>query len=439
MLNGFYFRNVNKRRNTHELLAIDDGFLMEHFSAFEAPKAFDPVSLQEVAIKYEAGLNVAFNPESRTIFFKSHPQVALIPVIGPTEKMGGWYGPGYMELSRMLAKIEKDERYKAVMLYVDSPGGTVDGTQDWSEDLMNCSLPTMAFIDGMGASAGYWQSASTDRIIANSKNENFIGSIGVQSIYVNQAKVLEKNVGDVRIFRAAQSKLKNRPNSIEPLTEEDEKKIIARLSEMAGKFIAHVQARRPGIADNSPALQGEIYSGPEALEIGLIDAVDSLPNALDELMGMAGINKENTTNNQTEQPNRQANMRFKAALTAILTALGFANVSSEEETPMVTEERLEALNASLETANARIQELEGNVSTAIGDLTTARNDLSAMTTERDEWKEKAEKYGKNAGANHNQPLKEKAEGGNDEGGGDAQEFLSYSHNVEALNEIKNFS
>jgi ClpP class serine protease len=436
MIKPPYFRNVNKKKDIKQLLAVDDSYLMEHFTAFENPESLTPVSISDLAQTYEAGLNIGYNPESSTIFFKSHPQVAMIPVIGPTQKMGGWYGPGYMELSRMLSRIEKDDRYKAVMLYIDSPGGTVDGTQDWSEDLMGTSLPTMAFIDGLGASAGYWQAIATDKVIANSKNENFIGSVGVQSIYINQAKVLEKNVGDVRIFRAEQSQLKNRPNSIEPLTEEDEKKIIARLSEMAGKFISHVQARRPSIAADSPALKGEVYSGPEALENGLIDGLDSLPNALDELMRMAGGNEGNS--NQTEQPNKNS-MRFKAALTAILTALGFANVSSEEETPMVTEERLEALNQSLETANARIQELTGNVDTASSELTTVRNDLATMTTERDEWKEKAEKYGKNPGASHNQPPKEKAEGGNGEGDGDAQEFLNYAHNVEALNEIKNFS
>lgn len=431
---------MNISRHTHQLIAIEDGYLQEHLSIFQDPKAAKPVSLEEVCTRFEAGLNLAYNRESQTIFIKSHPQIAFLPVVGPTSKMGDWDSIGYMQLSRNLANIQKDDGYKGILVYVDSPGGTVDGTQEWAEEIRNASLPTLAFIDGYGASAGLWQAISAQRVIANSKNENFIGSVGVQMMYINQAKFLAENVGDVKIFRAEQSKLKNRPNSIEPLTPEDEQKIISRLTEMAGKFISYVQERRPSITADSPALKGEIYSGPEAVTMGLIDGVDTLPGALDQLMRMAGaviVPEENS--NQDEKPNINVNMRFKAALTAILTALGFANVSSEEESPLVTEERLEALNLSLETANSRIQELEGNQTTSTGELTTARDELSTMTTERDEWKEKAEKYGKQAGAGHSQPPKEKGEGGNDEGGGDAKEFLNYSHNVEALNEIKNFS
>lgn len=313
----------------------------------------------------------------------------------------------------------------------------MDGTSEWAADMRNVGMPTVAFIDGMGASAGYWQAISADMVIANSQNENFIGSIGVQTIHVDASDVLEKNVGKVTLIRARQSSMKNRPNSFEPLSEEDRKKIEDRVSDMAGKFIGYVTERRPGIDTGGDVLKGEVYSGQEALDQGMIDGLDTLQGAIGQLTAM--FPEEDEEDNQSQNQTTNTTMRFKAALTAILTALGFAQVASDEESPLVTEERLEALNASLETVNNRVNELEGNVTSLTTERDTARQDLATMTTERDQWKEKAEKYGKNAGANHSQPPKKKAEGGNGEGDGEAKEFLAYAHNVEALNEIKNFS
>ena len=133
-------------------------------------------------------------------------------------------------------------------------------------------------------------------------------------------------------------------------------------------------------------------------------------------------------------------MKFNISMKAILAAIGFAAVASEEEAPMVTEERLTALNAGLETANGTIEKHEATITQLQADLQTANASLTTAEADRDKYKADADKFGKQAGAAHTPPKKEKAEGGNEETvKTDEEQFKSFAHNQKALEEISKFS
>lgn len=420
-----------------QLMALHEGWLQDNFLSFSQTEKSNAPSLEEYFLKHEVSLGIGTDREVGTYFVKSHPNIALIPVIGATSKFGGWTSVGTHFFSALLANAKNSGKYKAALIYIDSPGGAVDGMEDWADEIRNAGMPTLAFIDGYGASGGYWQAISADKVLANSMNSNLIGSIGVQTMHIDRREVAKTTLGDVKILRARQSTLKNSINSFEPLSKEGEAWIIDRLSETAENFINYVTSRRPGVKADSPALAGDVFTGPQALEEGLIDGLANYQEAIEELSS-----RITTTGNIKTKSNtyNQSAMKFKPSFKALLAALSFGAVASDEEAPLVTEERLEQLNASLDTANQSIVQKDQEITQLKASLKTAQEAQTTAETDRDDWKAKAEKYGKQAGASHAIPNEGKTEGGNQDAPKTAEEqFKSYAHNQKALEEISKFS
>ncbi len=419
-----------------QFLALHEGWLQENFSSITNESEAEPLTFDGFFQKHEASLAIGADREVGTYFLKSHPNIALIPAIGQTSKFGGWSSMGTNTLSAMLSNAKNSGKYKAAFLYVDSPGGTVDGMQDWSDDIRNAGIPTLAFIDGMGASGGYWQAISADTVLANSMNSNIIGSIGVQTMHVDRREVAKTTIGDVKILRARQSTLKNSVNSFEPLSKEGEAWIIDRLSETADLFIDYVTSRRPNIKAESSAFAGDVFTGEQALEEGLIDGLSTYQEAIEMLASKIAT----TTKIRANSNSNHTAMKFNPTFKAILAALSFGAVANEEEAPLVTEERLEALNVSLDSANQTISAKDQEIVQLKADLQTAKDAQVAAEADRDSWKTKAETYAKSPGASHFVPNVGKVEGGNDDAPkSEEEQFKSYAHNQDALKDISTFS
>lgn len=395
-----------------KLMAIHEGWLHDHLLTNPSSQEDKPLTLEEFQKKHEASLGIGFDYDAKTYFLKSHPNIALIPVIGETSKFGGWTSIGTQGLSILLSNAKQSEKYHAALIYIDSPGGAVDGMQDWSNEILNAGMPTLAFIDGYGASGGYWQAISTDKVIANSANQNIVGSIGVQTIHVDRSEVAKTTIGTVKIIRARQSSLKNSVNSYEPLTKEGEAWIVDRLSETADVFLDYVTSRRPAIKADSKALKGEVFTTDQAIAEGLIDGKSTYQEAIDTLVSMIPSKSKNKQNQS--QTNNSQTMKFKSSWKALLASISFGAVANDDEAPAVTDERLEQLNSSLETANQTISDLQSQVSQLQGDLQTAQTATTDAEQDRDNWKAKAEKLAKGPGAAHVVPNAGKPEGGNEE-------------------------
>ncbi len=388
------------------------------------PKAEASV-IESFLDKQKASLNIGFDWEAKTYFVKSHPEIALIPIVGETSKFGSWSSTGTQWLSHLLSGAAKSEKYKAALFYIDSPGGAVDGIQEWSTEIRSLGMPTLSFIDGTGASAGLFQAVSADEVYANSLNQNVIGSIGTQYMHVDRREAAKTQIGEVTIYRARQSTLKNKLSSWEEMTKEKEEWLVDRLTESADVFISFVQERRPEIDAKSDAFKGEVFSGPEAEKEGLIDGLLTYQEAIELLESRIPRGT-----NQSKTNNSKQTMKFKQTWASILGAIGFGAVASEEEAPLVTEERLEQLNGSLETANQKITDLTSEVTQLKADLKSEKDSLQAVEKERDEQKALAEKYAKQAGASHQTPNPGDPEGGNDDLSEEEKAIAALPHNAE---------
>jgi ClpP class serine protease len=397
-------------QHNYQVLSVLDSKLPDFVRNMEQAETAS-FKLEDHVKKIESALHVKYDWEEGVYSLKSYPNIALIPVIGSLAKFSwGW---SYTAISDMVTKAKKSDKYKAIILYMDTPGGEVNGVADLAAELMavrNKKLVT--YISGLGASAGMWIAASTQRIYAEANNDNVIGSIGVQVIHADYSENLKNEGIKIELIRSAGAEKKNAANPYEPLSKEARAALQDRVNAIASNFKNHLSTRL-GISLDSEAFNGDIFNTAKAQSLGLIHETSTLNDLAAQLLG-ASLSGESTGSTSAQVTNSNQNntsMKFKAVWASLLAAIGFASVTSEEEAPLVTEERLEQLNAALTAANENLTAEQKRANDLQLQLTAAQGQVSALTSDRDAWKVKAETFGQRAGApTGNPPTGKESEG-----------------------------
>lgn len=215
-------------------------------------------------------------------------KVAVIPVQGAMQKRGGMCSQGTKDLVAMLAQANQDVEIAAIVLDIDSPGGQVDGTEELGRAIADSAKPVVAHIDGLGASAAYWVASQAASIFISSGTTAYVGSLGVLCMHIDQTAFLEKEGYAVSIVRSSRAVDKAQLNSVEPLTDELRAQVVAELDQIAATFIGTVEAGRAGKLDpKTDHFTGKVYSGAEGVKNGLVDAIGSLQDAVNEAARLA--------------------------------------------------------------------------------------------------------------------------------------------------------
>ncbi len=177
---------------------------------------------------------------------------------------------------------------KAVIIHINSPGGTVAGSEELYDSLMRLKAkkPMVVVVDGLAASGGYIAAMASDRIMA--QQSSIVGSIGVIFQFPNFTELL-KTVG-VQVESIKSSPLKASPNGLEPTTPEARAAIESLVKDSYAWFKDLVRDRR-GLdqAAVDKVSDGRIYTGRQALELKLIDALGDEFAAVDWLAKEKGI------------------------------------------------------------------------------------------------------------------------------------------------------
>jgi signal peptide peptidase SppA len=215
-------------------------------------------------------------------------RVARIPINGTlVHKLGGvspWSGMvGYDCLEKVIADALANKEVGAILLDIDSPGGEVAGCFDFARKLRGMSRagggrkPIVAFANEMACSAAYAIACSCDAVMTT--ETGIVGSIGVWTMQVDMTKGLSKNGIEVTMIRAGERKARGGPYEV--ADEATFSKLQSWVDETWGIFCAHVGECRGEAADDVRALEGDWFTGREALEMNLVDAVDN-PDAIFE-------------------------------------------------------------------------------------------------------------------------------------------------------------
>ena len=188
----------------------------------------------------------------------------------------------------------KNDKVKAIVLQVDSPGGSLTSCEEVLKYLQNLKekypKPIVASFRSMAASGGYYISMIADKIYAN--ESTLTGSIGVISQFFNVSGLMDKYGVKMYTIKSGRNK-----DSLSPFREprEDELEYWQGMTE---EFVAQFtnvveQSRGDKIKGNREDIfDGRVFSGKKALEIGLIDSIGTLQDAIKDAAKMGGIEDE---------------------------------------------------------------------------------------------------------------------------------------------------
>lgn len=192
-------------------------------------------------------------------------------------------------LLRALDRARENDSVRAVLLRVDSPGGSVSGGEAFHRALTRlreAGKPVVAVMGGTAASAGYMVALPAERIFAS--ESTVTGSIGVLLQSFDGSDLLSR-LG-VRPEVVASGPLKDQPSPFRPLTEEGRAALNAVVQDLYAQFVGMVaRGRNMPEARVRELADGRIFTGRQAVELGLVDAIGGEPEARRWLAESKGV------------------------------------------------------------------------------------------------------------------------------------------------------
>lgn len=231
---------------------------------------------------------------------KPKPAIAVITLDGPI--VSGRGGPPLLPLGNSsaggdtiaaaLREAAADDDVVAIVLRVESPGGSVSGSETiWREvaKVRDGGTPVVASMGAVAASGGYYVSMGADAIVANPGT--ITGSIGVMT-----GKLVARELKD-RLGLGSDSVRTNRNADAwsinQPFTEEQREHIVTETDLVYTDFVERVaQGRKMSVEDVDAVARGRIWTGADALERGLVDELGGLRTAITRAKVLAGLDPD---------------------------------------------------------------------------------------------------------------------------------------------------
>lgn len=223
-------------------------------------------------------------------------RVGVITVEGVISAAGEqpMFGPmvgGVRATMEQLRKAAKDDAIKAVVLRINSPGGSAAASQELYEEVKRLSdaKPVVVSMADVAASGGYYIAAPADKIVAN--GSSVTGSIGVRMEYLLFYELMERyGVGAGNLTTGP---YKDTGSPFRPMRDDERRLLQAVLDDMYEQFVTAVaEGRGMEKAEVRKLADGRIYTGEQALEAGLIDEVGNFYRAVEIAGELGGIEGE---------------------------------------------------------------------------------------------------------------------------------------------------
>ncbi len=196
---------------------------------------------------------------------------------------------GSDKIARTLRQVRLDNSVKAVVLRVNSPGG--DGLASdiilREANLIKAEKPFVVSMGNLAASGGYYIACGADRIVANANT--ITGSIGVFGIIPNFQQFFNNKLG-ITFDNVKTNDNADFIQTTKPLSEFQYKLIEQEVDQFYKTFIGHVaKGRNMTIEEVDAIAQGRVWSGADALELGLVDELGDLNIAIDIAVQLAEL------------------------------------------------------------------------------------------------------------------------------------------------------
>jgi protease-4 len=244
-----------------------------------------------------------------------------------------------------------DSKAAAVILHINSPGGTTAGSEQLYDSLtrLKARKPLVVVVEGLAASGGYITAIAADHIIA--QQTSLVGSIGVLFQFPNFSDLL-KTVG-VKVEEVKSSPLKAAPNGFEPTSPEARAALDSLVQDSYAWFRALVKERR-GMDDAllDKVADGRVFTGHQAVDLKLIDQLGDEKTAIAWLVAQKGVKADLPVRDYKLVP-RFGDLTFlKTAASITLDALGFGSIARQIEQASVDRLGLDGMLALWQPAGS---------------------------------------------------------------------------------------
>lgn len=247
------------------------------------------------AMRDEAALIEAFERAAASVDGRSAPPVehsvengvAVIGISGPISHRGGYGWTSAEAIGREIDAAASDPSVTAILLAIDSPGGSVYGIDQLGAKILAArdSKPIVGVATPEAASAAYWLGAQCSELCIEQGGQ--VGSIGVFASHVDVSKALADDGIKVTLVKAGKNKAERAP--IAPLSEDARAYMQQQIDAYYSDFVGAVARGRgvsPSYAASEAFGQGRMVEAREAVRVGLADRVESLDSVASRLANM---------------------------------------------------------------------------------------------------------------------------------------------------------
>ena len=232
-------------------------------------------------------------------------KVAVISLSGPVQSAdssGLFFGGTVISPKLVRSQLERakdDTAVKSIVIHVESPGGSVAACQEILNEIEQVEKPVVVTFGDLAASGGYYISAKADKIVA--LPGTLTGSIGVISEIPNLKGLFDKLGIEMEVFTAG--KYKDMYAGIRELTPEEKAIMQEMTDQLYDQFIQVVAEGRSLSEEKVRELAtGQLYTGVQAKELGLVDELGGLDTAIDLAASLADIKEPEVEYYKRETP-----------------------------------------------------------------------------------------------------------------------------------------
>ncbi len=254
-------------------------------SAFHVEMVPTNKSLQETQIQKDPGLFVS-------------DKIAVIDMDGlmVNGRKGGFMRTGDNPVSLFLEKLDKaaaDSSVKAVVLRLNSPGGTVTASDIMHHRLLEfkrkTGKPVVACVVGLGCSGAYYLACGTDGIMT--QPSAVTGNIGTIFQTFSVAETMKK-IG-IKTVAIKSGKLKDMASPLHDLSDDERQVLEGIIQELYGQFLEVVEQGRPKLSEQKirKLADGRVYTAKQALTEGLVDKIGYLSDSIEWAKDMARVER----------------------------------------------------------------------------------------------------------------------------------------------------
>lgn len=189
---------------------------------------------------------------------------------------------------KLIHAYRDDPSVKAIVMRIDSPGGSVAPVQEIYTELEKIEKPIVASMGGSAASGGYYIACAADTIFANPGT--LTGSIGVIMQFTRMKGLYDKVGLEHQVIKSGQFKDTGSP--FRTLTEEEQAVLQATVDDVHNQFVDTIAEARSNLLTRTEVVEladGRIFSGRQALDSKLIDQLGNLPDAIKIAGELGGI------------------------------------------------------------------------------------------------------------------------------------------------------